>query len=361
VKTLVAGWFSFDKGHATAGDLMVCELACEWLEQASCQYDIALAPPFYSDGSVNWRSVNPKDYEQVMFVCGPFQKYSLELEFLEYFKGCRIVGLDLTLPVPLEEWNPFDLVFERDSSRATNPDLAFLCRQPRVPVVGVCLVEPYIKSMVDAASAMIHKLVNSRHMAVVLIDTRLDANSTGLLTPPEVEALIARMDVVVTTRLHGMVLALKNGVPAIAIDPEAGGAKIRHQAQTIGWDVVFNVDSVSDTDLQKAFDDCLSEQTRQKARECGDRAIEMATTMREKFLAAMAELGAKNSVPTETERRSRIQTTNNQRFDLETYPPTYLLEERQLQKPQINRIKAIAQQTIPFPIRRRIKSFLIGH
>lgn len=352
MKTLVAGWFSFDKGHATAGDLMVCELACEWLERAGCEYDLALAPPFYSDGSVNWRSVNPKDYEQVMFVCGPFQNYPLELEFLAYFQGCRIVGLDLTLPVPLEEWNPFDLVFERDSSQAANPDLAFLCRQPRVPVVGVCLVEPYVDGMDSVANAVIHKFVNSRQMAVALIDTRLDANSTGLLTPLEVEALIARMDVVVTTRLHGTVLALKNGIPAIAIDPEAGGAKIRRQAQTIGWDVVFDVDSVSDTDLQKAFDYCLSVEARQKAKECGDRAIQMATIVREKFLAAMAEVGATNSYPTEPEWRSRIQTTNDRRFDLETYPHTYRLEERQPQKSSTNRMKAI----VPFPIRRRIKS-----
>ena len=58
-------------------------------------------------------------------------------------------------------------------------------------------------------------------MAVVAIDTRLDANRTGLRTPAQVESLIARTDVVVTTRLHGLVLALKNGVPAVAIDTVA--------------------------------------------------------------------------------------------------------------------------------------------
>jgi exopolysaccharide biosynthesis predicted pyruvyltransferase EpsI len=66
-------------------------------------------------------------------------------------------------------------------------------------------------------------------MAVIAIDTRLDENRTGLRTAGEVESLIARMDVVLTTRLHGMVLALKNGVPAIAIDSVAGGAKVRRQ------------------------------------------------------------------------------------------------------------------------------------
>ena len=48
-----------------------------------------------------------------------------------------------------------------------------------------------------------------------------------LRTAEEVESLIARMDVVLTTRLHGLVLALKHGVPVVAIDPIAGGAKLR--------------------------------------------------------------------------------------------------------------------------------------
>lgn len=33
--------------------------------------------------------------------------------------------------------------------------------------------------------------------------------------------MLRRLDVVVTTRLHGLVLALKNGVPALAVDPVA--------------------------------------------------------------------------------------------------------------------------------------------
>ncbi len=46
------------------------------------------------------------------------------------------------------------------------------------------------------------------------------------------------MDIVVTTRLHGMVLALKNGVPAIAVDPIVGGAKITQQARAINWPIL---------------------------------------------------------------------------------------------------------------------------
>ena len=32
MKTLVAGWFSFEQMGASAGDLLARDLVCEWLE-----------------------------------------------------------------------------------------------------------------------------------------------------------------------------------------------------------------------------------------------------------------------------------------------------------------------------------------
>ena len=54
---LVTGWFSFEQMGATAGDLLVRDLVCEWLECAGLSCDVPLAPPF--SGGVDWRSVDP--------------------------------------------------------------------------------------------------------------------------------------------------------------------------------------------------------------------------------------------------------------------------------------------------------------
>src|SRR4029079_9972403 len=116
------------------------------------------------------------------------------------------------------------------------------------------------------------RLVGSKRMAAVRIDTRLDENTTGLRSPEEVESLIARMDVVLTTRLHGTFLAWKNGVPALAIDPVAGGAKIRRQAETIGWPMVFDGAAIDEQELAKAFAWCLTEEARRQAAQCAARA-----------------------------------------------------------------------------------------
>jgi hypothetical protein len=41
--------------------------------------------------------------------------------------------------------------------------------------------------------------------------------------------------VVQRPRLHGLVFALRSGVPALAIDPVPGGAKVSSQAAAVGW------------------------------------------------------------------------------------------------------------------------------
>ncbi|HET6598251.1 MAG TPA: polysaccharide pyruvyl transferase family protein, partial [Anaerolineales bacterium] len=229
MKALVAGWFSFEDGHATAGDLITRDLVCEWLEAAGIPYEIALVPPF--TGGVDWRSVEPQTFSHVVFVCGPFGRDEYEEEFLSRFKNCRLIGMNLSMKLPLDEWNPFDFLIERDSSVDTHPDISFLSQKHHVPVVGVCLVEPYDGAPVEEANNAIHRLLQSNEVAAIPIDTRLDKNQTGLKTPAEIESVLARMDVVVTTRLHGTVLSLKNEVPVIAIDPEVGGWKIRRQAE----------------------------------------------------------------------------------------------------------------------------------
>ncbi len=290
MKTLVAGWFSFEDGHATAGDILAAELACDWLETAGQSYDIAVVPPF--TGGINWRFADPKNYSQIVFVCGPFLAQGrLETEFLNHFAGCRLIGLDLTMLESLDKSNPFDVLLERDSSVRVNPDITFISPRKLVPVVGVCLVEPYEQGLTDITNTAIRQLLASREVAVVEIDTRLDINTTDLRTPSEVESLLARMDLVITTRLHGTVLSLKNGVPTISIDPEAGGAKIKRQAEKIGWSVMFTVDELTDEKLQKAFDYCLTQEARIKAKECCDRSQKMLEEVRDEFIKVSGNSG----------------------------------------------------------------------
>lgn len=293
MKALVAGWFSFETMGATAGDLIARDLVCDWLVSAGRTFDVAVAPPF--TGGVDWRQVDPAAYEEIIFVCGPLGNGSPVTGFLDRFSGHRLIGINLTMLEPLDVWNPFDLLIERDSSRAVRPDLTFLANKAEVPVAGIVLVHPqneYPGAMHAVANDAIARLAASREMAVVPIDTRLDVNSTGLRTAAEVESLIARMDVVMTTRLHGMILAIKNGVPPLVIDPIKGGRKVITQARAIGWNVAFSPDELDDERLRTALDYCLSAEARAEVARVREHAIDSMRETRDAFIASMSVIAA---------------------------------------------------------------------
>jgi len=290
VRVLVAGWFSFEHMGATAGDLIARDVACRWLDEAQVPYDVAVVPPF--TGGRDWRSTDPRPYTHVIFVCGPFGNGEPVVSFLKHFHGKRLVGLDLTMLQPLKEWNPFHHLFERDSSAGANPDTAFAGPTPRIPVVGIVLAHPQKeykdKGMHAVASAALQRLVEEREAARIFIDTCLDPwNTTGQRTAGEIEATIAHVDVVLTTRLHGMVLALKNGVPAIAIDPISGGAKLARQAEVIGWPHCYAVDSVADQQLSDAFEYCCTPAARAAAADCARRVAERVDEVKSRFIATL--------------------------------------------------------------------------
>jgi hypothetical protein len=274
MKVLVAGWFSFEQMGASAGDLLTRDLVCQWLDSQDRPYDVALAPPF--EGGIDWRSASATNYSHVVFVCGPFGNGPPVDEMLDRFTSCDWIGINLSMLQPLSEWNPFQLLLERDSSLKARPDLAFLSDAPRAPVVGTILIDSQPEygdwDLHETADAAISEFLRSRDTAVLAIDTRLDENKTGCSTSAQVEALISRADVVITTRLHGLVLSLKNGIPAVAIDTVRGGAKVTRQAKTIGWTTILAVEKLARQQLEQAFEFCLTEQARLEARGCSDRA-----------------------------------------------------------------------------------------
>jgi hypothetical protein len=290
MKALVAGWFSFEKMGASAGDLMARDVVCSWLDSAGRPYDVALAAPF--KGGVEWERVDPSEYSEVVFVCGPFGNGPPLSEFLERFGAQTLVGVNLSMLEPLDAWDPFDLLIERDSSRTARPDVSLLSPPSSVPVAGLVLIDAQPeygeRDRREVADELIAGALADREIAAIRIDTRLDENSTGLKSPGEVEAIIARTDVVVTTRLHGTVLAIKRGVPPLVIDPVAGGAKVRRQAETIGWPVVFNADAATPSGVAAALDWCLSEEARETARACQARGVRALGRARHDFLAFLS-------------------------------------------------------------------------
>lgn len=289
-RVLVAGWFSWSDMHATAGDLMARDVACRWLDAAGRRYDVANAPAF--GPGVDWRVADPERYAEVLWVCGPVGRNPALFALLERFAGSLRVGLGVTMLDAPADWNPFDVLLERDGHRAARPDLSFAATEPVVPLIGVVLVEPHPplypgRDRQAAARAAVELLLSAGPGAPVAIDTRLDVNQAGYRTAAQVESVIARMDVVVTTRLHGLVLALKNGIPAIAIDSVAGGSKLTRQAAEVGWPLARAADDWTPEALAGALRFCLTEEARTLAASCAERACHRLAAVRAELVDAM--------------------------------------------------------------------------
>jgi len=294
-RALAAGLFSFPEQGATAGDLIACDVVSSWLREIGLEYDVAFAPPF--KGGCDWRQVEPSDYSHIIWICGPLGRDTEAFLRLRRRFGSgtrRWIGINLSMTQPVDVWNPFDVLFERDSNRGERADLAFGTEVRSLPVIGLVQVETFAplfptRDRQEDARASIRRLAYERPAAVVEIDTRLDVpNAAGLRTAREVETLIGRMDVVVTTRLHGLALALKQGVPAVAVDPVAGGDKITAQARAVDWPCAFAVDEASDEILSAALSFALSDEARARARASAVRGRDSADALREEFVHALA-------------------------------------------------------------------------
>lgn len=289
MKALVAGWFSFEGMGATAGDLMARDVVCGWLDSCGMNHALATAPPF--EGGIDWRAASPDEYGLVIFVCGPCTNGPPVDAFFAHFGASRLVGVDVSMLQNLADWNPFDLLLERDSTRAARPDLAFMAETSNVPRVGVALVHPQSeygpRARHETVNAIIQEFLEQTECARVAIDTRLDSNSTDLRTPAEIDSLIAGMDVLVTTRLHGLVLGIRNGVPPVAVDPIHGGAKALKQAQRIEWPAVLSTEELAAESLARLFAYCLQPEARERAQYCREIAAMEIERSHEEFAAAV--------------------------------------------------------------------------
>lgn len=286
MRALVTGWFSFEHGEATAGDLRAAEVVCGWLDEAGIAYDVATSPAF-AEG-IDWREADPAAYSDLVFACGPLEGEQLDA-LVDRFRDCRRTAVDVSLTPGTHP--DFETVFERDGAGTARPDVAIASRRETVPVVGVVRAhaqpEYHGATDLDEVHATIDRALAGERVAIVELDTRVDPREPGIQTCAQVETAIARTDAVVTTRLHGLVMALKGGTPALAVDPVHGGGKVTGQARALGWPHVLCVDDLHVDDLRSVLRSCLDPDARRRAVECRDRAHEQVRRLGDEVVRSL--------------------------------------------------------------------------
>jgi hypothetical protein len=170
----------------------------------------------------------------------------------------------------------FDRVIPRDAPDHTpQVDLSAepAAKTAAVPVIGVAIASGQGEYGVNRKHERVNECMaawlREADLCAVPLDTRLDRNDWTLAREPaQFISLLRRVDAVVTTRLHGLAVALANGVPALAVDPVAGGGKVSAQAAAWHWPIVLTEDRCAPHELDAALAHCLSPAGRQRAQSC---------------------------------------------------------------------------------------------
>jgi hypothetical protein len=249
-------------------------------------------------GALDLRRVRPELYSHLIIICGPCHRklFRRKTTLLERFAHCRKIGVNLTMVDSLAAWNPFDDLLERDSDRTRRPDLTFLADDAAGPVVARCFIGQRrhchygSRQLHGQAAAAINAAIKRNGLAPVDVDTRWchPDNQTGQNNSAAILSILKRMDLVLTTRLHGLVFGLRAGVPAIVVDPIRGGAKVTAQARALNWPKICGAEDLTPAWLDAAIAWGLSPDARALALSTLVAARRQMASLESDFLLALA-------------------------------------------------------------------------
>lgn len=273
MRSLVVGWSSVLHGEATAGDVLAMEAVADALGTAGVPHDVAWSAVMCPPGGLRLDDVRPESYSHLLFVCGPATGRSIA-ELHERFAHCRRIAVGVSVLDPEDPVTAgFHRVIARDRPGAgARRDLAARAEPRPAPVVGVFLTsgqhEYGARRRHEDVRTGLERWLGGLDAARLPLDTRLDPRDWRLpATAAQAGAVIARLDTVVSMRMHGLVLALRAGVPVLAVDPVAGGGKVTAQARAWDWPAVVGADGLTADRLDEQLRWCLSPAGRAAAEE----------------------------------------------------------------------------------------------
>lgn len=250
----MVGWFSVHEVIATVGDELAADVVRGWLDEAGIAHDTARAD--FLGAGIDWRTADPGAYTDLVFVGGPLSADPTLAALLARFPTARRLAVNASV-LDAGTAARFDVVLPRDGRRS---DLAAAAPVEWRPVLAV-LFAPVQSEYADRSRAARVRRVLTDWLATrglpwyeVSTDSYADGRERD---PAEVVSLLARADVVLSMRLHGLALGLAAGVPVIACDPVDGGAKVADQAAAVGWALFLLPADLSADRLDDALQRCL--------------------------------------------------------------------------------------------------------
>ena len=296
-RALVVGHFSVPGGGGTFGDLEAEQVVCEWLSEAQIKFDVASNLEDGIDG-LKLDQIDEREYGIFIFVCGPwYPQRSIPAMLLKKFAHCLKIGVNLTTQ---QAGNAgFDYLLARDSQEEVHADISFAKKVDLLPVVAVILVERqvaygsrqrhlYVRNIID-------EYLERGEVVPLWLDTVANHNKTKLKTSQQFESLVRKADLVITNRLHGLVLSLKNSVPVVLIDAVAGGGKVSDQAKALGWPVLIPAEELTIDRLSETVRACLQADLKADIQKSQSLAAGSIADKKQQFMNILSGRGGSDS------------------------------------------------------------------
>lgn len=271
MRALVTGWPGVDVRTATAADALAMSSVRGRLLDEGLPCDIGWDRAARSPSGPALDDVDPDRYSHLVWVRGPLRGRPIE-RVHQRFAAARRIAVDVSV---VDAADPavtgFDAVIARDApGQATHRDISAIADVEATWVVGVVL--PAREGDGGHArhpdvAADVERWLTGLDVARLPLDPRLDPGDwRRAATPAQLHAVLGRLDAVVTMGVQGLVLALQAGIPAVAVDPVAGGADVAAQAAAWDWPAVVAADDLTFQRLDERLAWCCSSAGRAAAR-----------------------------------------------------------------------------------------------
>ena len=277
-KILIA-WFGAFDGHGTIGDLLSLQSLTNHLHNQNLNFDYTSYENFQNLAGkrVDWKKLNPNKYTIFIWVCGPILKNHPQLsEIFDKFINCTKIGVGVSLfrKEHFNYFNPFDFVFAREGITQVFDDIALAAPIQHNDIVSRgnkkeitiglslrgqqgeygednCLFELTEKTIKKSAE----NLLQNRKGKIVIIENHLKRSGVD---PEDIENLYSECDLVITSRLHGALMALRHSVPYIAIDQIKNGAKVYGILNNNKWPYVYKIEEINNEEIALIGNEMLS-------------------------------------------------------------------------------------------------------
>ncbi|AZO55832.1 MULTISPECIES: capsular polysaccharide synthesis protein [unclassified Mesorhizobium] len=273
VPPILLCWYGSLKDNGTIGDLFAVQSVAARMKALGLNFRHLTASTAIeiSGERVALDEIAEGDYATLVFVCGPvIRNHPIVETIIRRFPSIRKIGISISLfdRDHINYVQPFDVVLAREGGGRRFEDVAILApsrvapkraREPNEPlVVGLVLRGEQGEygpqsSLHDRTSALTARVLDSLATKYQVRTLEIEHHLTRSGRAPfEIEALYSSCDLVLTSRFHGAVLAMRNEVPFIAIDQIRGGGKLTNLLSTSGWPFVYRIEHAKEDEVTGA-------------------------------------------------------------------------------------------------------------